>query len=66
VKPDLRDPKLISDNLVHDSVLTIDSARPITLERVLQWLGLTDATMWLAHNFLDQKVDSPDLLQVSR
>lgn len=49
--------RLVALHLVHQPVLGIDSARPIALQLVLQWLGLADTFVWRALDIFYQIVD---------
>ena len=64
VEAQLRDPELIANDSVDHAVFTIDSARPVTLQGMLQRLRLADAGKRLAHDLLDKLVDPPEPLGI--
>jgi hypothetical protein len=54
----LRDPEIASHDTIYHAVLRIDSTRPIALEGVFEWLGLTNTAMGIAHDFFDEVIDA--------
>jgi hypothetical protein len=60
----LRDPEIAFHNTIYDAVLGIDSTRPIALEGMLEWLGLSNTAMRVAHDFFDELINPLHRLRI--
>ena len=58
------DADLVVDDLVDESMLVGDASRPVSSEVILQGFGLSDAFVSIAHDVLDQRIDSLQHLTV--
>ena len=54
----------MAGSAVNDSVLGGDSAGPVSLKNVLQWLGFADTGIGIAGDFFDQQIDSRNGLRI--
>jgi len=61
----LCDENLIASFFVNDPILGSDSTRPVALQRVLQWFGLANASVWISYNLFDQQIDSRNHLRIA-
>ncbi len=60
----LRYPKVIASDAVYDAMLSGNSTGPVTLQSMLQWLGLPDTVIGIAHHVFDQVMNSLESLRV--
>jgi hypothetical protein len=58
------DSDLVVNDFVDESMLVRDASRPVSSKVILQWFGLSDAFVSIAHDVLDQGIDSLEHLTV--
>ena len=60
----LRDPEIAFYDAIYDAVLGNDSTRPIALKGMLERLRLSNAAIWVAHDFFDELINPLQRLRI--
>lgn len=61
---ELCDQDVFSNHFVNNSMLGVDPAGPISLQRVFERFRLSDAAMRRAHDFFDKQIDSRNHVRI--